>query len=342
MKRRRKIGILSVSSLIGFLAAFGTTGSAAEPGRVPLRSFVPCPGLESLTDPNHDSELLPITTETVLPEAPVTWAGPAMGRCGPVLSWVTIDHVKRLSGESQLNVRAVLWAEPPYLVLGAGFPTLVHAQTENGVVLEAEELSVPNRIRFKVLDTAGVLDSVLTFPLDRGLLLPSLRPARLRDFRATIPTVVVKGFRPLVKIADPYRPGTAPLTANGMTVTIDEGKRHESFHWGTVRVTAATRFAAQLWEVFSGIPAELLDSTGRVVLRRWLMRPIGGEHWRTSIDFEAKADHQPPFTLIVYEPNAVSLDLPLEWDSADLPPRRVEQKPIPPSAPVPAPGSPRR
>ncbi|HSL16790.1 MAG TPA: hypothetical protein VLB51_02695 [Methylomirabilota bacterium] len=342
MKRRRRIGILIFSSLVGLLTALETTGSAAEPGRVPVRSFDPCPGLESLTNPNHDSELLPITTETVLPEAPVSWAGPAMARCGPVLSWVDFDHVKRLSGKSQLNVRTVLWAEPPYLVLGAGFPTLVHAQTENGVVLEAEELSVPNWIRFKVRDSAGVLDTVLTFPLDRGPLPPGLRPTRLQKFRATVPTVVVKGFRPLVKIADPYRLGTAPLTTNGMTVAIDEAQRQESFHWGSVRVTATSRNAGELWNAFSGIPAELVDSTGRVVLRRWLMRPIGGERWLTSIDFEAEADQQPPFTLIVYEPNAVNLDLPLEWDSADLPPRRVEQEPIPPSAPVPAPGAPRR
>ena len=328
--RRRSVGCLSFSILLGLLTAFGTSGSAAETGRVPVTRFDPCPGLESLTGTN-DSELLPITTETVHSESPASWAGPAMGRCGPVRSWVTFDHVLRLSRESQLNVRAVLWAEPPYLVIGTGHPTLINAQTERGVVLEAEKLPVPSPIRFKVRDSAGALDAYLTFPLDRAFLLPSLSPARLEGFRATIPTVVVKGFRPLTKIVDPYQLAVAPVTTGGVTVSIDRATRHEEHHWGSVRVTATTRYSEDLWKAFTGIPAEVVDSMGEVVLRRWLMLPVGGEHWLASIDFEATPDQKAPFTLIVYEPNAVRVDLPLEWSSADLPPRRVEAKPIPPS-----------
>jgi hypothetical protein len=331
-KHRCKLRCLSFSILLGLLAAFETSGSTPGLGRVPVRSFDPCPGLESLTTGNNDLELLPITTETVHSESPVSWAGPAMGRCGPVRSWVTFDHVKRLSGEIQLKVRAVLWAEPPYLVIGTGHPTLINAQTGEGVNLQAEKLSVPNPIRFKVHDSAGVLGAYLAIPLDRGLFLPSLRPARLEEFRATIPTVVVKGFRPLAKIVDPYQLAVAPSTANGVTVSIDRATRHDKLHRGSVRVTATTRYSEDLWKAFTGIPVELVDSTGEVILRRWLMLPTGGEHWLASIDFEAKPDQKPPFTLIVYEPNAVRVDLPLEWSSADLPPRRVEPEPIPPSS----------
>lgn len=318
-------------TFIGVLCC-GVAAQAAPPSNViSLRTFDPCPGLESFVEPQRNGDWLPLTTETVVSQSPESWAGPVVGHCGPVGYWITLDHVRRLSGKSFLDVRVVAYADPPFLVLGLGWPTVSHAEDESGSELEAPRPTEPNHVQFKVCDSAGSLYTSVSFPLDRELFRPTLKPTRLRRVRATIPAVVVNGFRMMVRIADPFRAELKPVTLNGMTVTVSNVQRAGRSYRGEVRIAAETRESSDLWKAFSGVPIALVDSAGRVAVKRWVQLPVGGTAWRSSLDFEATEEYAPPYTLVVYEPNAVKVELPLEWDSADVPPLRVEANPVPPN-----------
>lgn len=319
-----------VAAFIGVVFC-GVAGMAVPPSKVvSLRTFDPCPGLESIAEPHGDGDWLPLTTETVRSESPESWAGPAAGHCGPVDYRVTLDHVRRLSGKTFLDVRVVAYAEAPFLVLGLGWPTVVHAEDESGAQLEAPRPAEPNHVRFKVRDSAGTLDASVSFPLDRGPFRSNLKPVQLRRFRATIPAVVVNGFRTMVRIADPIRDDVEPITRHGMTVTVSDAQRAGHSHRGEIRITAGTQQSSDLWKAFSGVPIALIDSAGRVVFKRWVQLPVSGNSWVSSLDFESTGEHVPPYTLVVYEPNAVTVELPLEWARADVPPLRVEAEPVPP------------
>ncbi len=322
--------------VLGALVLLAAGASAAEAPTVSsLTSVDPCPGLEPLLDRTSGGDWLPITREAQLSQSPESWAGPAQGRCGPVRYWVSLDHVRRLSGATSLDVRVVLHAQAPLLVLGLGWPALSHAEDESGHALEASPTPVENRIRVKVHDAAGCLDTGLSFPLDprpgsRG---PALKPTEVRMLRAAIPAVVVNGFRPLATIADPFRARPEPVRRHGVTVAVELERVSGQVHGGLVRVTTEEPESADIWGGFAGVPVVLEDAAGRVVFQRWLQPRIGEPSWTADIGFTATAAHTPPFALVVFEPNALRIELPLEWGSADVPPLRLEQPPVPPSDP---------
>lgn len=301
------------------LVATPSAARAAE-----IRSFDTCPGLGAPAEPKH-----PIERETVLSQDPSSWAGPPSGRCGPIRYWVELDHVRRLSGEVVIDVRVVLHAEPPYLVLGLGWPRVLHLEDEQGERLTAPDPGGP--MRYKVEDTAGTLDTRLSIPLEpRGLLRRRPSPRQLRRMRATLPAVVVSGFSPLVSF-DPYGVGVT-VTRGDMVFTVEGGAVSWPHHHGTLRAKATDAATADLWGAFGGIPFTLEDATGARVLQRWLMPVPMGTGLRGDLAAVATPEQKPPLRLVVNEPAHARIELPLEWDRVAVPPLRVEQRPVPPAA----------
>lgn len=309
-----------------------STASLAAGAVKPLaiRSFETCPGLEPLAPGKGGAERLPLVRETLFSEPQGSWAGAPAGQCGPLQFWVSLDHVRHLSGNVSLNVRAVLHAEAPLLLLGLGWPTVLHAEDERGRVMHAPNPNGPMRI--KVNSAVGNLDTVVSFSLDApGRSRPPLEPKQIRRFRATIPAIVVHGFRPLVRVADPFGAQTAPVTRNGMTVKVENAHRFGQVLTGAVRVEVSQPDIGDIWNGFTAIPIVLRDSSGAVALRRWVQVRTMEKHWSGEIGFTETSTARPPYELVVYEPDYVLVDVPLEWESADVPPLRIEQPPVPPS-----------
>ncbi|MFN7975265.1 MAG: hypothetical protein U0166_23410 [Acidobacteriota bacterium] len=313
------------SLAIAAIAALSPLEAWAGGGRVTLESDEVCAPLAPLLSRANDRGDLPLGNETVRSESPEGWAGPPSGHCGPLRVWVVLDHVQSRSGSASITAHVQLHADAPLMVLGTAWPRVVRVEDEKGRPLDASPAPADNRVRMKTPSSNGSLDSLFSLTWAGRT-----APERIEHLRAALPAVVVKGFRPMTTISDAFRDTSRTSSMHGVSVRIENAGHAETTYQGRIRVLFETRDAGDLWTAFTGVPVALVDSAGSVVYRRWVQNFGGEEGLHIDIGFTARPENKPPYALVVYEPDAVRIDVPISWESADVPPVRIEQAPVPP------------